>query len=216
MNALIGKKLGMTQVFDEHGSQVPVTVIQAGPCTVVQRKTAANDGYESAQLGFDEQKEKRLTKSLQGHFKKGGAAARRVLREVRLDAGDDVKVGDTVNASLFAEVPYVDVIGMTKGRGFQGVVKRHGFVGGPGGHGSMMHRRSGSIGNRTWPARIFKNRRMSGHMGHTSITVQNLKVVQVRGDESVILVRGAIPGPVGAIVMVRKAIKRPGKPAKKS
>lgn len=215
MQGLIGKKIGMTQVFDEQGAQVPVTVIQVGPCVVVQRKGAA-EGYHAVQLGFLDQKESRLTKPVQGHFKKAGVAAKRVLREVRLDEGEDVKVGDTVGATLFEGVTHVDVIGMTKGRGFQGVVKRHGFAGGPGGHGSMMHRRTGSIGNRTWPARVFKNRRMAGHMGHVRVTVQNLKVVQVRNEDNVILVRGAIPGPTGCVLIVRKALKKPSKAAKKS
>lgn len=215
MQGLIGKKLGMTQVFDEHGTQVPVTVIQAGPCVVVQRKGAA-EGYSAVQLGFIEQKEQRLSKPLQGHFKKGGVAPKRVLREVRLDEGEDVKVGDTVGVQIFEGVSHVDVIGMTKGRGFQGVVKRHGFKGGPAAHGSMMHRRSGSIGNRTWPARVFKNKRMAGHMGHVRVTVQNMKVVAVRGDDNVLLVRGAVPGPTGAVIMVRKALKKTPKAAKKS
>jgi large subunit ribosomal protein L3 len=216
MEALIGKKLGMTQVFDEQGVQVPVTVIQAGPCVVMQRKTAKADGYDAVQLGFGDQKDHRVTKALLGHFKKAGKGSKRVLREVELGAGEEVNVGDEVTVAIFDGVSYVDVIGITKGRGFQGVVKRHGFTGGPGGHGSMMHRRSGSIGNRTWPARVFKNKRMAGHMGHVRVTVQNLKVQKLMPEDSVMLVRGAIPGPTGCIVVVRKAIKKAAKAAKKS
>jgi len=208
MQALIGKKVGMTQVFDDEGKQIPVTVIQAGPCVVVQRKTATADGYDAVQLGFGEQKEQRANKPLRGHLKKAGAGISRVLREVRLDAGEDPKPGDTVSVAMFDGVAFVDVIAITKGRGFQGVVRRHGFSGGPAAHGSMMHRRSGSIGNRTWPSRVMKNRRMAGHMGNGQVTTQNLRVVKVRGEDHLILVEGAVPGPVGGIVMVRKAIKK--------
>lgn len=215
MKGLIGKKLGMTRVYNAAGVQVPVTVIQAGPCVVVQRKTAAGDGYDAVQLGFLDQKEHRVNKPAKGQFKKAGTAPKRVLREVRLEAGEDVKVGDTVSASIFDGVTHVDVVGVTKGRGFAGGVKRHGFSGGWAAHGSMMHRRTGSIGNRTWPARVFKNKRLPGHMGNTSITLQNLEVVQVRGEDNVILVHGGIPGPTGAIVMVEKAIKKPSKAADK-
>jgi large subunit ribosomal protein L3 len=211
MQGLIGKKLGMTQVFDENGVQVPVTVIQAGPCVVVQRKTAANDGYEAVQLGFVDQKEQRLTKAIAGHFKKAGVAPKRVLHEIDVDGGEELKAGDTLNASVFEGVTHVDVSGVTKGKGFQGVVRRHGMVGGKDGHGSMMHRRVGSIGNRTWPARVFKNKRLPGQMGNVNVTTQNLRIVQVRADDSVLLVEGAVPGPVGAIVVVKKAIKKAAK-----
>jgi large subunit ribosomal protein L3 len=216
MQGLIGKKLGMTQVFDDKGIHVPVTVLQAGPCVVVQRKTAKADGYDAVQLGFEDRKERRATKPVQGHFKKANVGIKRVLREIRLGDGEDAQVGDTVAVSIFDGVTHVDVIGLTKGRGFAGVVKRHGFKGGWAAHGSMMHRRSGSIGNRTWPARVFKNRRMGGHMGNVRETTQNLKVVQVRGEDSVLLVRGAVPGPTGAVVIIRKAIKKTAKAAKKS
>ena len=213
MQGIIGKKLGMTQVFDDKGAQVPVTVIQAGPCVVVQRKTGGVDGYEAVQLGFEDRKEKGTGKPGLGHFKKAGISPKRFLQEVRLAAGEDAKVGDSVTVDIFQGVEYVDVIGVTKGRGFQGVVKRHGFKGGPAAHGSMFHRRSGSIGNRTWPARVMKNRRMGGHMGDVRCTTQNLKVVQVRPEDHVLLVRGAVPGPTGATVLVRKAIKKTVKKA---
>ena len=211
MQALIGKKVGMTQVFDDQGRHIPVTVIQAGPCVILQSKTAQTDGYQSVQLGFEEVKEQRSTKARVGHCKKAGTGPKRVLREVRLDEGDQCKPGDSVGVSIFEGVEYVDVIGVTKGRGFQGVVKRHQMHGGAAAHGSMMHRRSGAIGNRTWPGRIMKNKRMSGHMGNVKQTTQNLKVVQVRNEDNVLLVRGAVPGPTGAILVVRKAVKKAAK-----
>lgn len=211
MQGLIGKKIGMTQVYDEQGVHVPVTVIQAGPCVVVQRKSAATDGYESVQLGFLEQKEHRVRKPQLGHFKKANVGVQRVLREVQLDPGEDAKVGDQVTVSVFEGAAFVDVISISKGRGFQGVVKRHRMAGGPAAHGSGFHRQPGAVGNRTWPARVFKNKRMPGHMGNTRVTTQNLKVVAVRGEDHVLLVRGAVPGPTGSIVIVRKSIKKAAK-----
>ena len=211
MQALIGKKVGMTQVFDDQGRHIPVTVIQAGPCIILQSKTAKADGYESVQLGFEDVKEQRSTKARVGHCKKAGVGPKRVLREVRLDAGDQCKPGDPVGVSIFEGVEYVDVIGITKGRGFQGVVKRHRMQGGPMAHGSGFHHTGGSIGNRTWPGRVMKNKRMSGHMGHVKQTTQNLKVIQVRNDDNVLLVRGAVPGPMGGILVVRKSVKRAAK-----
>lgn len=214
MNGIIGKKLGMTQVFDDKGQHVAVTAIATGPCVVVQRKTVENDGYSAVQLGFVDQKEQRLSKAAAGHFKKAGVSAKRIIKEFRVEDGAEVKSGDAVSASIFEGVPYVDIIGETKGQGYQGVVKRHGMAGGPAAHGHMSHRRVGAIGQRTWPARILKNKRLPGHMGHVSITVQNLRVVQVRPEDNVILVEGAVPGPTGGILVVRKALKK--KAAKKS
>ena len=208
MQTLIGKKIGMTRVYDADGVQVPVTVVQVGPCTVVQRKSKDADGYEAVQLGFGEQKESRLGKPLQGHFKKAGAKAAKVLREVRVDAAEGAKPGDVVTAKVFEGVKFVDVLGHTKGRGFQGVVKRFGFAGGRASHGGGWNRKPGSIGNREWPARIFKNKRLPGHMGSADITTQNLRVVQVLADDHALLLEGAVPGPVGGIVLVRKAIKK--------
>jgi large subunit ribosomal protein L3 len=208
MKSLIGKKLGMTQIFDEEGCCVPVTVIEAGPCTVIQRKTTAADGYEAIQIGFGEQKEQRVTKAQLGHCKKAGAAPQRELCEVRVEEGDEAKAGDTLTASIFDEVKFVDVLGTTKGKGFQGVVKRHGFSGGRASHGSHMHRRSGSIGMCEYPARVFKGKKMAGHMGSTNITVQNLKIVQVRADENLVLVKGAVPGANGSILVLREALKK--------
>ena len=208
MQALIGKKIGMTRVYDDAGVQVPVTVVQVGPCTVVQRKSAKPDGYEAVQLGFAEQKEARLSKAEQGHFKKAGAKAQKILREVRVDAAEGAKPGDVVTAQVFEGVKFVDVLAHTKGRGFQGVVKRFGFAGGRASHGGGWNRKPGSIGNREWPARIFKNKRLPGHRGSADITTQNLRVVQVLADDHALLLEGAVPGPVGGIVLVRKAIKK--------
>lgn len=214
MRGMLGKKLGMTQVYDAKGRHVAVTVIEVGPCAVLQLKTKENDGYEAVQVGFIDQKEQRLSKASLGRFKKAGAPAKMHLREFDLDAGEEVKPGENVTAKIFEGIPYVDVIGVTKGQGFQGVVKRHRMGGGPQTHGHMSHRRIGAIGQRTWPARIMKNKRMPGHMGHLSITTQNLEVVQLRVEDNAILVKGAIPGPTGAIVVVRKALKKPAKAAK--
>jgi len=208
MQTLIGKKVGMTRVYDDAGVQVPVTVVQVGPCTVVQRKTAGTDGYEAAQLGFEEQKASRLTKPEQGHFQKAGAKPQKVLREVRLADGDEAKAGDVVTAQVFEGVKYVDVLGRTKGRGFQGVIRRYKMRGGRASHGGGWNRKPGSIGNREWPARIFKNKRLPGHMGSADVTTQNLRVVQVLADDHALLLEGAVPGPVGGIVLVRKAIKK--------
>ena len=208
MQTLIGKKIGMTRVYDDRGVQVPVTVVQVGPCVVVQRKSAKPDGYEAVQLGFAEQKEARLSKAEQGHFKKAGAGARKILREVRVDAAEAAKAGDVLTAALFEGVKFVDVLGHTKGRGFQGVVKRFGFAGGRASHGGGWNRKPGSIGNREWPARVFKNKKLPGHMGSVDITTQNLRVVKVLADDHALLLEGAVPGPTGGIVLVRKAIKK--------
>ena len=208
MQTLIGKKIGMTRVYDDAGVQVPVTVVQVGPCVVVQRKSAKPDGYEAVQLGFQEQKESRLTKPQQGHFKKAGAKPQKVLREVRVDAAEAAKAGDVLTAQMFDGVKFVDVLGHTKGRGFQGVVKRFGFAGGRASHGGGWNRKPGSIGNREWPARVFKNKKLPGHMGSVDITTQNLRVVKVLADDHALLLEGAVPGPMGGIVLVRKAIKK--------
>ena len=208
MQTLIGKKIGMTRVYDDAGVQVPVTVVQVGPCVVVQRKSAKPDGYEAVQLGFQEQKESRLTKPLQGHFKKAGAKPQKVLREVRVDAAEEAKAGDVLTAKAFEGVKFVDVLGHTKGRGFQGVVKRFRFAGGRASHGGGWNRKPGSIGNREWPARVFKNKKLPGHMGSVDITTQNLRVVKVLADDHALLLEGAVPGPTGGIVLVRKAIKK--------
>lgn len=208
MKSLLGKKLGMTQVFDGEGKLIPVTVIEAGPCSVVQRKTVATDGYEAVQLGFGTQKPERVAKPLAGHFKKAGVGTMRDLREVHVDADDAAKAGDTWTAALFEGVNFVDVLGVTKGKGFQGVVKRYHFGGGRATHGSHFHRTTGSIGMKEKPGRVFKGKKMAGQMGSTDVTVQSLKVVQVRAAENLILVKGAVPGANGTTLVVREALKR--------
>lgn len=208
ISSLLGKKLGMTQVYDAQNVLVPVTVVEAGPCSVVQVKTAASDGYNAVQIGFSAKKAKNASKAERVHAKKAGLdAAPRVLSEVRLAAAPTLKVGDIVNVTSFAEGQLVDVIGITKGKGFQGVVKRFRVAGGPAAHGSMFHRRIGSIGMRQTPGRVWKNQAMPGHMGSEKRTVQNLRVVKVIADKNLILVKGAIPGANGDDVIVRSAIK---------
>jgi large subunit ribosomal protein L3 len=211
MQGLIGRKLGMTQVYDAKGRRVAVTVIEAGPCVVVQRKTRETDGYEAAQLGFADQKEHRMTKPAMGHLRKAGCGPKRVMREFGVDGAEEAKPGDAVTVSIFEGTTHVDVGGVTKGQGFQGVVGRHHMAGGPLTHGGHSKRRVGSIGANSYPARVAKGQRMPGHTGDVRRTQQNLEVVQVRKDENVLLVRGAIPGAVGSYVVVRKALKKAGK-----
>lgn len=207
VNAILGKKLGMTQVFSENGDAVPVTVLKAGPCVVVQRKTAEKTGYEAAQLGLVEVPgPKHVSKAMEGHFKRAGANPVRFLREVRLTAGaTEVKVGDKVLVDQFAVNEFVDVTGVSKGRGFAGVHKRHHFGGGGAAHGSMFHRAPGSIGASAFPSRVLKGMRAAGHMGVDRVTVRNLRVVQVLAEDHTLLVEGAVPGPQGGYVVVRKA-----------
>lgn len=208
MQTLIGKKVGMTRIYDENGVQVPVTVVQVGPCVVVQRKTKAGDGYEAVQLGFAEQKEQRVSKPEKGHFAKAGVKPQKVLCEVRVAEDTEAKAGDVLTASVFDGVKFVDVQGRTKGRGFQGVIRRYRMRGGRASHGGAWTRRPGSIGNREWPARVFKNKKMPGQMGSVEITTQNLRVVKVLAEDNALLLEGAVPGPTGGIVVVRKAIKK--------
>lgn len=208
MEALIGQKLGMTQVYDAHGVRVPVTVLAVGPCPVVQRKTTAQDGYEGVQLGFGPVKAKRLSKAQATRCTRAGVPLCRHLAEFRVAAADEVKAGDTLGANVFEGVAYVDIEGVTKGRGFQGVVKRHRMAGGRMTHGGHSPRRMGAIGQCAYPARVAKGRRMPGQMGHVKVTTQNLKVVAVRGEDNILLVRGGVPGATGSIVTVRKALKK--------
>jgi len=206
VNAILGKKLGMTQIFAADGAVVPVTVLKAGPCIVIQRKTREKDGYEAAQLSLIELPgPKRTTQGMEGHFKKAGANPARFLREVPLAAGAEVKMGDKVLVDQFAVNDTVDVIGTSKGRGFAGVHKRHHFGGGGAAHGSMFHRAPGSIGASAFPSRVLPGMRAAGHMGVDRVTVRNLKVIQVLADENALVVRGAVPGPDGGYVIVRKA-----------
>ncbi|ATC63435.1 50S ribosomal protein L3 [Nibricoccus aquaticus] len=208
ISTLLGKKLGMTQVYDAQNVLVPVTVVEAGPCPVVQVKTTENDGYNAVQLGFSKKKSKNASSAEQAHAKKAGLdETPRVLSEVRLEAASDLKVGDVVTVAAFTEGQTVDVIGVTKGKGFQGVVKRFRVAGGPATHGSMFHRRIGSVGMRQTPGRVWKNQAMPGHMGTLRRTVQNLTIVKVIADKNILLVKGAIPGANGDDVIVRTAIK---------
>ena len=208
MKALIGKKLGMTKVFGEEGQSIVVTAVEAGPCVVVQRKTKAKDGYNAVQLGFGAQKDGRINKSLLGRFKKCGAPSKLHLREFLVEEADVLKAGDTVTVSILDGVPFVDVVGTTKGRGFQGVVKRYRMAGGPETHGSMSHRRVGAIGQRTWPARIIKGKRMPGHMGNVRVTTQNLKVVSINPEKNLVMIGGCVPGANGSIIIIKQSLKR--------
>ena len=205
--ALIGKKLGMTQIFDENGTVIPVTVLEAGPCVVAQVKTLENDGYEAVQLGFGEVKENKLNKPEKGHFAKANVAAKKHLREFRLDSIEGIKVGDELKTDVFAEGDKIDVQGTSKGKGFQGVIKRHGQHRGPMGHGSMYHRRPGSMGPTSTPGRVFKGKKLPGHMGRVTVTIQNLDVVRVDMDKNVLLIKGSVPGPKGAILKIKSAVK---------
>ena len=205
VDALLGKKVGMTQVLGEDGLAVSVTVIEVGPCVVVQRKTVARDGYEAVQLGLVEfVKEKRVGKPMLGHFKKAGVPPVRFLREVSLSGDDDVKQGDRIQADIFNSSDRVHVTGTSKGRGFAGVIKRHGFSGGQSTHGSMFHRAPGSIGQSAYPSRVFKGTRMPGHMGAARVTTRGLRVHRVDEEKNLILVRGAVPGPNGGYVVVQR------------
>jgi len=207
VGAILGKKLGMTQVFTESGDALPATVLKAGPCVVIQRKTAAKDGYEAVQIGLVEvPAPRRVTKAMEGHFKRASAVPSRFLREVRLDPGDtEVKVGDKVLVDQFAAEEYVDVIGISKGRGFAGFHKRHHFGGGGGSHGSMFHRAPGSIGASAFPSRVLKGMKAAGRMGTDRVTVRNLRVLKVLAEDNALVVEGAVPGADGGYVMVRKA-----------
>ena len=204
---IIGKKIGMTQIFDENGLVIPVTVIEAGPCTVAQVKTVETDGYNAIQLGFGEVKAKHINKPEMGHFAKSKLEAKKHLREFRLDDISNVKVGDEIKADIFQAGEKVDIQGTSKGKGFQGVIKRHGQHRGPMGHGSMYHRRPGSMGPTSTPGRVFKGKKLPGHMGHVTVTIQNLDIVRVDMDKNVILVKGSVPGCKGAILKIKTAVK---------
>lgn len=202
MKAIIGKKLGMTQVFTEDGKAIPVTVVEAGPCPVIQVKTLERDGYEAIKVGFSEvKKEKSVTKPLAGEFKKAGVKPCKVMREFRMDG---FKVGDIITASIFEKGDVVKVSGISKGKGFQGVVKRHHFAGGPASHGSMFYRAPGSIGASSFPSKVWKGMRMAGHMGSERVTVRNLTIVDVRPEQNILLIKGAVPGGVNAYIEIVK------------
>lgn len=202
MTGILGKKLGMTQVFTEDGKLVPVTVVEAGPCCVIQVKTPEKDGYEAVKIGFIEvRKTKNVIKPMGGIFKKAGTPAYRILKELHMGG---LKVGDMIKAESFAKGDIVSVSGISKGKGFQGVMKRHNFKGGPDSHGSMFNRAPGSIGASSFPSRVWRGMRMAGHMGSDRVTVKNLRVVDVRPEQNLILIRGAVPGAENAILEIRK------------
>ena len=204
---IIGKKVGMTQIFDEKGRVIPVTVIEAGPCLVAQVKTVETDGYDAIQLGFGDVKANKMNKPEAGHFAKAKLTPKKHLREFRLNDVSNVKVGDEVKADIFAAGEKVDIQGTTKGKGFQGVIKRHGQHRGPMGHGSMYHRRPGSMGSTSTPGRVFKGKKLPGHMGVQTVTIQNLDVVAVDMDKNAILVKGSVPGVKGAILKIKSSVK---------
>lgn len=205
VSTILGRKLGMTQVWDEEDNVVPVTVIQAGPCVVSQVKSEATDGYDAVQIGFGDIKASRVNKPMKGHFAKAGVEPMRYLREVRVDNAAEHKVGDVVSVADFEGVKNVDVTGTSKGKGFQGTIKRWNFACGPITHGSRNQRRPGSIGQCAYPARVRKGLHMAGHMGHERVTVKNLKLVRIDPEQNLMLVKGAVPGPKNALVQIRMA-----------
>ena len=212
ISGLLGKKLGMTQVFEEDGALVPVTVIQAGPCHVMQVKTQEADGYSAVQLGFEDRRRKNATKPASGHARKARTEPKRFIREIRTDAGEALALGQTVTVEILKDSQSVDVTGTSKGKGFQGVMRRHGFHGHPASHGaSKVHRAPGSIGQAAYPARVFKGVGMPGHMGNARCTVQNLKVVNVDVEKNLLLVEGAVPGHNGSYLIVRSRRPKKGK-----
>lgn len=204
---IIGKKLGMAQIFDEKGNVIPVTVIEAGPCVVAQVKTVETDGYNAIQLGFGDVKTKHINKPEMGHFAKSKLANKKHLREFRLDSIDGVNVGDELKADVFQAGDKVDIQGISKGKGFQGVIKRHGQHRGPMAHGSMYHRRPGSMGSTSTPGRVFKGKNLPGHTGRETVTIQNLDVIRVDMDKNVLLVKGSVPGAKGAILKIKSSVK---------
>ncbi len=205
---IIGKKIGMTQIFDEKGKVIPVTVIEAGPCAVTQKKTVENDGYEAVQIGFGDQKPQRLTKPLKGHFEKGGVAPKKVLRELRLDDTSALNVGDLIKADVFENGDKVDVTGTSKGKGYAGVIKRWNFHRLKESHGSgPVVRHAGSLGAISDPSRVFPGHKAAGHLGAETVTVQNLTVAKVDAENNLIAIKGAVPGPNGGIVVIRDSVK---------
>ena len=214
MRGILGKKVGMTQLFDENGNVVPVTIIEAGPCYVTQVKTVETDGYHAVQLGFEETPERKLTNGQRGHLQKSGAPLLRRLREIRSSEPSPHALGDVIKADIFQEGDVVDVVGVSKGRGFAGAVKRHGFAGGPKTHGqSDRHRATGSRGAGTTPGHTFPGTRAPGHMGDERVTVQNLKVALVDPERNLLAIRGAVPGPRSGLVLVRDAVRKMPKQA---
>ena len=205
---IIGKKIGMTQLFAKDGKLIPVTVIQATPCSVVQKKVIDRDGYSAFQIGFEEIEERKVTKPLAGHFKKAGVAATRYLREFRLEGTDGLEIGQSISVDIFAPGERVDIVGVSKGKGFAGGVKRHHFKGGGASHGSMHHRAPGSIGASSFPSRVFKGQRLPGHMGQDRVTTLGLEIVAVKKEQNLLLVKGAVPGAKNGLVIIRDSVKK--------
>ena len=205
--AILATKVGMTQIFNEDGMLIPVTVLQAGPCVVTQVKTEENDGYTSVQVGFGEIREKLVNKPEKGHFDKAGVAVKRFVKEFRFDNAGEYEVGQEIKADIFAEGDKIDVTAKSKGKGYAGGLKRHGLKSGPSGHGSKYHRHAGSNGSATTPGRVFKGKKMPGHMGSVRVTIQNLEVVKIDVENNVILVKGAVPGPKKSLVMIKDTVK---------
>lgn len=200
---ILGRKIGMTQLFDENGNLVPVTVVQAGPCVVVQKRTLERDGYEAVQLGYGSIKERKVTRPMKGHFQKAGVEPRRLLREFPLKAGAQLEEGQVIDVGMFSEGQYVDVSGTSRGKGFAGSIKRHGFARGPMSHGSKYHRGTGGLSGSTYPGRVFKGRRMPGRMGGRRVTVRGLPVLKVDAERHLLVLRGSVPGARGSIVEIR-------------
>ncbi len=205
--AILGKKLGMTQIFDESGKFIPVTVVEAGPCVVVQKKTVENDGYEAIQIGFGDVKEKHTNKPSKGHFDKANVALKKNLKELRLESIEGYNIGDEIKADIFSEGDKIDVTGTSKGKGYAGTIKKDGTHRGPMTHGSGYHRGPGSMGACSSPSRVYKGKALPGHMGVNKVTVQNLDVVKVLADKNLLLVKGAVPGPKGGILMIKNSVK---------
>ncbi len=205
--AILATKVGMTQIFNENGALVPVTVLQAGPCVVTQIKTEENDGYKAVQVGFVDKREKLVNKPQKGHFDKAGVSYKRYVRELKLDDAEEYSVKDEIKADIFAAGDKVDATAISKGKGFQGAIKRHGQHRGPMAHGSKFHRHQGSNGSATTPGRVFKGKKMPGHMGHVKVTVQNLEIVRVDAENNLILVKGSVPGPKKSLVTLKETVK---------
>ena len=205
--AILANKVGMTQIFNEYGVLVPVTVLQAGPCVVTQVKTVENDGYKAVQVGFVDKREKLVNKPVKGHFDKAGVSYKRYVREFRFENAEEYNVKDEIKADVFAAGDKVDATAISKGKGFQGAIKRHGQHRGPMAHGSKFHRHQGSNGSATTPGRVFKGKGMPGHMGNVQVTVQNLEIVSIDADKNLILVKGSVPGPKKSLVTVKETVK---------
>ena len=207
-NAIIGKKIGMTQVFDENGNCLPVTLIEAGPCVVIQKKTVESDGYEAVKIGYDDTTAKHLTKAQKGEYDKAGAAYKRVMKESTFEDAESMNVGDVITVDKFTVGEFIDITGTYKGKGYQGAIKRWGQHTGPNTHGSKYHRGQGSMGAASDPSRVMKGKHMPGHMGAEQVTVQNLSVVRVEAEDNIIAVKGAVPGPKGGYVFIRSSVKK--------